>query len=72
MFHKLWRDLRRSDRGQDLAEYCLITALLALLGFGLFYNLSGGIQGLWGTANSTAVAASASAGVGVGSAPVNH
>ena len=53
--------LRRNDRGQDLAEYCLITAVIALLGLGIFIHASGGLQKLWGIANTTIAAGSASA-----------
>lgn len=66
---------RRSERGQDLAEYCLMTAIIALIGLGMFYKLSGGVQGLWGTANSAIVVANANAGSGAaaqGSGPVDH
>ena len=52
MFQKL-ADVGRNDQGQDLAEYCLITALIALISCGLFYQASDGIAGLWTTANST-------------------
>ena len=51
-----WKGFRRNDRGQDLAEYCLITAAIALIGLGLFISMSGGLQGLWGAANSTIAA----------------
>ena len=51
---------RRSDRGQDLAEYCLITAVIALIGLGLFVQVSGGLQNLWGAANTTITAGSSS------------
>ena len=47
---------RGSDHGQDLAEYCLLTALIALIALGIFYHVSGGIQGMW---SSTATALSA-------------
>ena len=56
MFPKWKGFFRRNDRGQDLAEYCLITAVIALIGLGLFVNISGGLQGLWGAANSTIAA----------------
>jgi len=44
---------RREELAQDLAEYCLLTALLLLIGLGVFIHLSGGIQAIWGNANST-------------------
>jgi Flp pilus assembly pilin Flp len=54
-----WATFLRDEVGQDLAEYCLITAFLALLALGIYYRLSGGIQDLWSTANSTLVTAPA-------------
>jgi Flp pilus assembly pilin Flp len=60
LFSRLIGFLRRNDRGQDLAEYCLITAVIALIGLGLFINVSGGLQNLWGAANSTIAAGSPS------------
>jgi len=42
-----WKAFRWNDRGQDLAEYCLITAAIALIGLVLFINVSGGLQGVW-------------------------
>lgn len=56
MFPKWKGYFRRNDRGQDLAEYCLITAVIALIGLGLFINISGGLQNLWGGVNSTIAA----------------
>jgi Flp pilus assembly pilin Flp len=41
------------DHGQDLADYCLLTALVALIGLGIFIHLSGGIQNLWNIGNTT-------------------
>ena len=64
MFRKFVDFVRRSDLGQDLAEYCLITAIIALLGLGVFYKLSGGFQNLWGPADSAIVAASTTASPG--------
>jgi Flp pilus assembly pilin Flp len=60
--------LRRNDQGQDLAEYCLITAVIALIGLGLFIHISGGLQNLWGAANSTIAAGSSNQGVASDSA----
>lgn len=53
------RSLRKviaGERGQDLAEYCLLTALVALIGLGILIHLSGGMQALWGGANTSLVA----------------
>jgi Flp pilus assembly pilin Flp len=56
----VWREIVRffrehDDLGQDLAEYCLLTALIALIGLGILYRVSGGMQNLWTTANTTLV-----------------
>ena len=53
MFSALVRLLRKDEKGQDLSEYCLLAALVALVGLGLFLYASGGVQNLWTTANST-------------------
>ena len=53
---------RENDKGQDLAEYCLITAFVALAACGIFYNVSGGVQTLWTTANTTLVSGSSRTG----------
>ena len=64
MFRKFVDFLRRTDLGQDLAEYCLMTAIIALIGLGIFYQFSGGFQNLWGPADSAIVAASTAASPG--------
>lgn len=53
--------LGNNDAGQDLAEYCLLVAMLALVAFGILYKVGGGLDGIWAslnagvsTANSTA------------------
>ena len=43
----------RNDRAQDLAEYCLLTALIALISLGIFWRMRGGVMDLWSTANTT-------------------
>jgi Flp pilus assembly pilin Flp len=48
--------LHSEDRGQDLAEYCLLTALVALVAAGILVQLSGGMQALWGGANTSLTA----------------
>ena len=62
MFRAFWREIRKGDQGQDLAEYCLLTALLVLIAFGVFYRVSGGVNGLWNSANTTLVSGNASSG----------
>jgi Flp pilus assembly pilin Flp len=48
--------LHSEDRGQDIAEYCLLTALVALIAVGILVHLSGGMQALWGGANASLTA----------------
>lgn len=47
------RDFFRRIEGQDLAEYCLVMAFVGLIALGIFLKMSGGIQGIWGSANTT-------------------
>ncbi|MEO8594589.1 MAG: hypothetical protein ABI759_14830 [Candidatus Solibacter sp.] len=56
---RLLLDLGREQRGQDLAEYCLLTAVVALIGLGIFVHLSGGMHALWGGANISLTAGNA-------------
>ena len=62
MFRAMLGIFRGRDQGQDLSEYCLLTALIALIALGIFYHVSGGIQGLWSSTNTTLVAANATTG----------
>jgi len=52
-----WRD----DQGQDLIEYTLLIAFVALSSAALFIGVGGSVQGIWSTTNSQLVAANASA-----------
>jgi len=52
-----WKD----DQGQDLIEYTLLMAFVALCSAVLFIGAGGSIQGIWSTTNSQLVAANASA-----------
>jgi Flp pilus assembly pilin Flp len=38
----------RREEGQDLADYCLLTALVALIAAGILFRVSGGLENLWG------------------------
>jgi len=53
LFDTLVRLLDKDERGQDLSEYCLLTAVVALLALGLYLYVSGGVKNLWTNANST-------------------
>ncbi len=67
MLHRIQQFLRR-ESGQDLAEYCLLTALLALIALGIIVHVSGGLQGIWGTANSTLATSGGSGSTSTGAA----
>jgi len=53
----LWKD----DQGQDLIEYTLLMAFVALASAALFIGAGGSVKGIWSTTNSQLVAANASA-----------
>jgi Flp pilus assembly pilin Flp len=57
-----WRD----ERGQGLAEYCLLTAFLALVAAALLIQVTGGLGNVWNSVNTTFGNAPA------GSAPGGH
>jgi Flp pilus assembly pilin Flp len=61
------RFFRRNDQGQDLSEYCLLTALVALLAAGIFVYASGGIGAVWGSSSSSLATAGAAASGAAGS-----
>jgi Flp pilus assembly pilin Flp len=53
MLRSFLKALHAEDRGQDLAEYCLLTALVALIALGIFVHVSGGVQAVWSSANTS-------------------
>ena len=64
-FSNVFRAIHRfleQDQGQDLAEYCLITALIVLIALAIFWRVSGGIQDVWDTANTTLAAGNSTSG----------
>ena len=62
MFWRFVKALRSEDRGQDLAEFCLLTALVALVILGIIIQLSGGMQAVWNGANTSLTAGNAASG----------
>ena len=64
---------KRDEQGQDLAESCLITALVVLFACAIFLKVSGGMNDLWSTANTTLTTnqQTASAPASSGSSPAN-
>lgn len=49
---RILRSFWRNENGQDLAEYCLLTAIVALIALGIMFSLSGGLEAVWGNANA--------------------
>lgn len=55
----------REEQGQDLVEYTLLLAFVALASAGLFISAGGSITSIWNIANSRlSVAANAAKGSG--------
>ncbi|MFY9726801.1 MAG: hypothetical protein WB579_07865 [Bryobacteraceae bacterium] len=57
MLNTFWK----ADQGQDLIEYTLLLAFVALASAALFITAGGSIQGIWSTTNSQLTAANTSA-----------
>ena len=55
------RNFWNDDQGQDLIEYTLLMAFVALASAALFLGAGGSISGIWSTSNSQLVAANGSA-----------
>ena len=56
----LWRD----EQGQDLIEYTLLMAFVALASAALFIGAGGSISGIWSTTNTQLVNANSAATAG--------
>ena len=52
-FANFWRE----ESGQDLIEYTLLMAFIALASAAIFTNAGGSIKGIWSTASSQLAAA---------------
>jgi Flp pilus assembly pilin Flp len=57
MTRNFWND----DQGQDLIEYTLLMAFVALASAALFIGAGGSIKGIWSTTNSQLSAANSAA-----------
>jgi Flp pilus assembly pilin Flp len=57
VLYNLWSD----DRGQDIIEYTLLIAFVAVASAAIFLAGGGSIQGIWSTSNSQITAANSSA-----------
>ena len=60
------------DHGQDLADYCLLTALVALIALAVFIHMTGGIKNLWNIGNTTLISGNSVAGGAGGSTGKMH
>lgn len=49
----LWNRIVREESGQDLIEYTLLLAFVALASAALFIGAGGSINTIWTTANGT-------------------
>ena len=61
MLRRCLRAIRREDDGQDLIEYTLLLAFLALASAGVFMQLGATSASVWGGANTTIGQAGATA-----------
>jgi len=57
----MMRNFLRDEQGQDLIEYTLLLAFVALASAALFINAGGSVSGIWSVANSRLSTAAASA-----------
>jgi Flp pilus assembly pilin Flp len=55
------RNFWREEQGQDLIEYTLLMAFVALASAALFLGAGGSIKGIWSVTNSQLVAANSQA-----------
>jgi len=55
LMQKFWQD----ESGQDLIEYTLLLAFVALASASLFLSTGNSIQGIWSSSSSQLVAANA-------------
>jgi Flp pilus assembly pilin Flp len=57
LLYNLWND----EQGQDLIEYTLLLAFVALASAALFIGAGGSVKGIWSSTNSQLAAANTSA-----------
>jgi len=58
---KLFTTFLKDESGQDLIEYTLLMAFVALASAALFLGAGGSIKGIWSVTNSQLTAANSSA-----------
>lgn len=49
---RIWKTFLKQEEGQDLIEYTLLLAFVALAAAALFIGAGGTIKGIWGIANN--------------------
>ncbi|MGA2116478.1 MAG: hypothetical protein ABSH56_17180 [Bryobacteraceae bacterium] len=59
-------DFLKDEHAQNLSEYCLITAGIAVVGLLLILGVTGGLHSIWQMASATASSASFSGGTVAG------
>ena len=57
LMRKFWQD----ESGQDLIEYTLLMAFVALASASIFISAGNSVQGIWGNASTQLVAANTGA-----------
>jgi len=62
LFKTILMDLVRDDNGQDLIEYTLLLAFVALASAALFISAGGSINSIWSVANTQLTNAKSAAG----------
>ena len=60
-YQQMLRLFWRNEEGQDLVEYALLLAFIALSAVALLSGVRGTTRGLWSTINSTLASASTTA-----------
>jgi len=61
---KMLKNFLRDEQGQDIVEYTLLLAFVALAAAALFINAGGSISGIWSVANSRLSTANSAAAAG--------
>jgi Flp pilus assembly pilin Flp len=57
----MFKNFVKDEQGQDLIEYTLLMAFIALASAAIFINAGNSISGIWGSANTNLTAANAAA-----------
>ena len=60
-FQSFLRNFVRDEQGQDLIEYTLLMAFIALASAAIFVNAGASVNTIWGSANTQLAAAATSA-----------